>query len=88
MKQIIQSTAFRKDLRKMARRGKDMAKLGTIVETLARGEVLAARYKPHPLVGDWKPKWDCHIEPDWLLIYEATDEAVKLVRTGTHADLF
>lgn len=88
MKQIIQSSAFQRDLRKMVRRGKEMAKLYAIVESLAKGEALAARHKPHPLTGDWKPKWDCHIEPDWLLIYEVTEDAVKLARTGTHADLF
>jgi mRNA interferase YafQ len=85
---IVQSGAFQRDLRKLARRGKDMSKLYAAVESLAKGEPLAARHKPHPLKGDWRPKWDCHIEPDRVLIYEVTRDAVKLVRTGTHSDLF
>ncbi|MGD0023228.1 MAG: type II toxin-antitoxin system YafQ family toxin [Xanthobacteraceae bacterium] len=44
--------------------------------------------RPHPLKGDWKGYWECHISPDWLLIYKVTDEEVLLARTGTHADLF
>lgn len=72
----------------MAQRGKNLARLYVVVESLAKGEMLAAKYKPHPLKGDWHPKWDCRIEPDWLLIYEVTENTVKLARTGTHADLF
>jgi mRNA interferase YafQ len=88
VRDIVQSGAFEKDLRKLVKRGKDLAKLYAIVEQLAQGEVLAPRHKPHPLKGNWKPKWDCHIEPDWLLIYEVTDDQVLLARTGTHSDLF
>ncbi len=88
MRDVIQSTAFQRDIRKLKKRGKDLAKLTRIVECLAAGVMLAAKHKPHPLKGDWHPKWDCHIEPDWLLIYEVTEDAVKLARTGTHSDLF
>ena len=88
MRDIVQSGAFEKDLRKLVKRGKDLTKLYTIVEQLVQGETLAPRHKPHPLKGNWKPKWDCHIEPDWLLIYEVTDDHVLLARTGTHSDLF
>ena len=59
-----------------------------VVETLARGEELDARHQPHPLIGNWRPFWDCHIEPDWLLIYRVQEEFVELYRTGSHADLF
>ncbi len=88
MREIVESEAFRRDKKKMMKRGKDMRKLFHVVESLAKGEALAAKYKPHPLKGNWKPKWDCHIEPDWLLIYEVTDTEVKLARMGTHSDLF
>lgn len=88
MRQIIPSKRFDRDLRRMVRRGKDIAKLQAVVEKLQVGEALEPRHGPHPLAGDWKPYWDCHIEPDWLLVYHVTDEAVWLVRTGTHADLF
>jgi mRNA interferase YafQ len=79
---------FERDLGKAKRRGKNLVKLWTAVETLLRGDPLAPRHKPHKLSGDWKPFWECHIEPDWLLIWHETDEALILVRTGTHADLF
>jgi mRNA interferase YafQ len=88
VRQIIPSKRFERDLRRMVRRGKDIAKLQAVVEKLQVGEALEPRHGPHPLAGDWKPYWDCHIEPDWLLVYHVTDEAVWLVRTGTHADLF
>lgn len=88
MKTVIQSSAFQRDLRKLVKRGKDLSKLYAVVETLAKGEALLPRHKPYPLKGEWRPKWDCHIEPDWLLIYEVTPEAVKLARTGMHSDLF
>ncbi|MDE1901442.1 MAG: type II toxin-antitoxin system YafQ family toxin [Alphaproteobacteria bacterium] len=88
MKDIVQSGAFMRDIRRAAKRGKDLSKLYKVVEHLAKGETLTPKHKPHPLRGEWKPKWDCHIEPDWLLIYQVTDDAVLLARTGTHADLF
>ena len=88
MRDVIQSGAFQRDLRKLSKRGKDLSKLYAVVESLAKGEPLAVKHKPHPLKGEWKPKWDCHIEPDWVLIYEVTQDAVKLARTGTHSDLF
>lgn len=88
MRSIRQTTAFRRDLKKAQKRGKDLAKLFAVVEALALGDSLSPKLKPHPLTGNWLPCWDCHIEPDWLLIYVVTDEAVELVRTGTHADLF
>ncbi|NDE89740.1 MAG: type II toxin-antitoxin system YafQ family toxin [Alphaproteobacteria bacterium] len=88
MKSVVQSSAFERDLKKMKKRGKDLSKLLAIVECLAKGEALSAKHKQHPLKGDWHPKWDCHIEPDWLLIYEVTKDTVKLARTGTHSDLF
>lgn len=88
MKIVLTSGAFHRDARKMTKRGKDLSKLYALVERLAKGEQLAAKNRPHPLKGAWKPKWDCHIEPDWILIYEVTDTAVVLARTGTHSDLF
>jgi mRNA interferase YafQ len=88
MRHIKQTAAFKRDLKKALKRGKDPAKLYAIVEALATGSPLDQKNVPHPLTGNWKPCYDCHIEPDWLLIYVVTDEAVELVRTGTHADLF
>lgn len=88
MKSVVYSNACERDLRVMAKRGKDLSKLHAVVEMLANDIPLAEKYKPHPLKGTWKPKWDCHIEPDWILIYEVTEDTVKLTRTGTHSDLF
>jgi mRNA interferase YafQ len=88
MKALIESTAFRKDWKRAQRRGYDVAKLAVVIRKLQLGEALPAANRAHPLKGEWKGYWDCHVEPDWLLIYKATDEEVRLARTGTHADLF
>jgi mRNA interferase YafQ len=88
MREIKQTAAFRRDLKKATKRGKNLSKLYAIVEALATNTPLDRKHVPHPLTGNWKPCWDCHIEPDWLLIYTVTDEAVELVRTGSHSDLF
>ena len=59
-----------------------------IVEKLVNDIKLEIRHKPHKLIGEYKNKFECHIEPDWLLIYEVTKDLVILYRTGSHADLF
>lgn len=79
---------FDRDLEKARKRGKDLEKLWRAVETLAKGERLAPRHRPHKLSGDWADFWECHIEPDWLLIWCLAENALVLVRTGTHSDLF
>jgi mRNA interferase YafQ len=82
------TTAFERDLRRVNKQGKDLDKLETIVNTLQdRGE-LPARCRPHSLRGIWAGHRDCHVEPDWLLLYRVTNEALILVRTGSHAELF
>ena len=88
MKIIRQANSFKRDLKKVKKRSKDINKLFLIVEELASGIELESRYRPHPLIGNYSDKMECHIEPDWLLIYEITDELVILYRTGTHSDLF
>ena len=88
MKPLRVSSAFKKDLKRAGRRGLAIAKLETITNLLRSGKALPPSASAHPLKGPWKDYWDCHIEPDWLLIYRVTDEEVLLERTGTHADLF
>lgn len=88
MRDIIPSRRFERDLKRMLRRGKEQSKLVALVARLQAGEPLDPRHRPHALLGAWQPYRECHIEPDWLLIYEVTDDAVYLLRTGTHADLF
>ena len=85
---IIHENRFKKDLKLQQKRGKDPAKLFDIVELLINNEPLPAKCRPHILSGDWDGSWELHIESDWLLIYEIDDEAIYLVRTGTHSDLF
>jgi mRNA interferase YafQ len=84
------TTQFRKDVKRAGRRGKDLEKLKTILDLLIAGSELPIRYEDHPLHGTFAGSRDCHIEPDWLLIYTLTEKGrhVRFERTGTHADLF
>ncbi|MBF0158269.1 MAG: type II toxin-antitoxin system YafQ family toxin [Magnetococcales bacterium] len=79
---------FEKDLRKARDRGKDVDTLWAVVKPIQDHELLPARYRPHKLSGGWKGFWECHLEPDWLLIWLDEEHTIVLVRTGTHADLF
>ena len=88
MKRITTGSRFRKDVKLAQRRGKDMAKLRALIEMLAAGKPLPERFRDHALKGEFASFRDCHIEPDWLLIYATTTEDLKLVRTGTHEELF
>ncbi|HEX2216120.1 MAG TPA: type II toxin-antitoxin system YafQ family toxin [Xanthobacteraceae bacterium] len=88
MRRITQRRQFRHDLKRAKRRGKDIEELIAAVELLAETGALPAAYQPHRLSGEWKGVWECHIEPDWLLIYTVTATEVLLIRTGSHADLF
>ena len=88
MRNSIRGTQFRHDVKLAEKRGKDMAKLREAILLLIEGRPLPPRYKHHPLGGDWKHFRDCHIEPDWLLIYKIDGDNLHLVRTGTHSDLF
>jgi mRNA interferase YafQ len=88
MREIIQSNRFRRDLKRVQKRGYDLAKLGQIIDMLAAGEPLPSRCRPHRLSGEYGGFWECHVEPDWLLVYDVTEELVELAATGTHADLF
>ncbi len=88
MRKVIGGAQFRRDVKLAERRGKDMAKLREIILLLAEGEPLPPRYKDHALGGEWNHYRDCHIEPDWLLIYKIDGNGLYPVRTGTHSDLF
>ena len=88
--EVVKLQRFRKSLKKMLRRGKDISKLEAVVSMLARGEPLPAKYKDHALTGDLAGLRDCHIENDWLLLYYIEDNVLVLTLsdTGTHSDLF
>ena len=88
MKGVRETNAYLKDLKRAMKRGKDFRKLLAIVELLAADEPLPPRCRPHRLSGRWQHVWECHIEPDWLLIYDVGEDAITLIRTGSHADLF
>jgi len=88
MKKITQSNIFKKDYKRDLRRGKNPAKFEEVLLLLASGEELPKRCRPHKLSGNFSGFWECHIEPDWLLIYDTGEDFVFLSRLGTHADLF
>jgi len=84
----VPSTQFKKDVKKARKRDKDLDKLKALISLLIRQTPLPEAYQDHPLRGNWKGYRDAHIEPDWLLLYRVTGEALQLTRTGAHADLF
>jgi len=84
------TSQFKKDVKLAGKRGKDLQKLKAVLDLLIAGDELPTPYKDHPLRGNFAGSRDCHIEPDWLLIYTLTENGghVRLERTGTHSDLF
>ena len=88
MKKLSQTKQFVRDIKRMRRRGKDLEKLKAIVSQLAKSEPLDAKHRDHALAGAWKSCRDCHIEPDWVLIYSTDTNNIRLERTGSHSDLF
>ena len=84
----VRSSQFKRDVRKASKRGKDLGKLRVMLASLLRQKPLAARYRDHPLRGIWQRHREVHIERDWLLIYRIVGDELRLVRTGSHADLF
>ena len=88
MNAIFQTRQFKRDLKRIKKRGKDLSKLKAIVSTLANSQMLEARHRDHALGGNWLGSRDCHIEPDWVLIYRLDNGSLFLERTGTHSDLF
>jgi mRNA interferase YafQ len=88
MRDILRTGQFKRDTKRMQKRGKDFSRLRTVIEALASGEALDAKHRDHPLLGGYSGSRECHVEPDWLLIYERSESELVLIRTGTHADLF
>jgi len=88
MLNIRDKRSFRKDYRKLRSSGKDLSKLAVVIDTLAAGEALAESYRDHSLIGNYLGCRECHVSPDWLLIYQTTETELILVRTGSHSELF
>ncbi len=88
--EIVPSNQFKKDLKLAAKRGYDMNKIKNVIEKLANGEILEAKYRDHLLTGDYGGFRECHIQPDWLLVYQIDNGQLVLflARTGTHSNLF
>jgi mRNA interferase YafQ len=85
---LLTTTAFEKDLRRVEKQGKDLDKLEEVVDLLQTQQPLPPRCRPHALRGNWLGHRDCHVQPDWLLLYRVTETELILVRTGSHAELF
>lgn len=84
------TSRFAKDLKRAAKRGHDLKLLQKVIDTLAAGKPLPVKYRDHALKGDYTGCRECHIEPDWLLIYQINNNVLvlTLLHTGTHSDLF
>ncbi len=88
MRELILTTRFRRDLRRVVRRGKSVERLREVLERLVADEPLELRHRAHQLTGSMAPLWECHIENDWLLVWDEDDTTVTLMQTGTHSDIF
>lgn len=88
MRIIFQTSQFRKDFKKLKKRGKVIEKLKSVVNVISAGEPLEEQHHDHPLSGKWTGSRDCHVEPDWILIYRVDGDCLYLERTGSHSDLF
>ncbi|MBN4079985.1 type II toxin-antitoxin system YafQ family toxin [bacterium AH-315-C08] len=86
--EIIQTTRFKRDIKRLQKQGRDLAVLQSIIKILIKKKLLDPKFKDHKLVGNWKGHRDCHIDPDWLLVYKVEDTELHLIRTGSHAELF
>lgn len=89
MLNIVISSQFKRDAKKAKRRGKNIDKLEDLVDRIAQGHTLPTHYRDHALASNWRGYRECHIEPDWLLIYRVNlnEKLLYLTRTGSHADL-
>jgi mRNA interferase YafQ len=88
MRQPVFTNQFHKDIKLSEKRGKDLTKIKAVMFDIICENILPAKINDHPLAGNYKEHRECHIEPDWLLIYMFKDNEVRFIRNGTHSDLF
>ncbi len=88
MRRVEYSGQFKRDLKRIKKRGKEMQKIRIPMELLIEGNDLPEIFLDHPLKGNWKGCRDLHIQPDWILIYRLIGNLVRFERTGSHSDLF
>lgn len=87
-REVVVTSQFKKDLKKVLKQGRKADRIQKVVKRLQDGTPLDAKHRSHQLMGNGRPKLECHIEPDWLLIFEVTNEDLKLIRTGSHSEWF
>ena len=85
---LYYTTQFKKDYKKIKKQNKYLSKLQDVIDKIFNGTELDPKHHDHQLYGEWKDHRDCHIEPDWILIYRRTSDELILERTGSHSDLF
>ena len=88
MKSIRRTAQFKRDIKQLQQQRKDLAKLKSVLASLVNEQALPSQYRDHVLVGQYKGTRECHIAPDWLLVYELAESEIILIRTGSHPDLF
>lgn len=90
MRTFSRTSQFKRDVKLAEKRGKELAKLRTVLDILIEGNPLPPEYRDHPLRGDFAGSRDCHLEPDWILIYTLKEKGTHVCfeRTGMHSDLF
>lgn len=88
MRELVFTKQFKKDVERIKRAGRDLSRLGEVIDLLAAGTPLPPNSRDHQLVGNRKDYRECHLGGDWLLVYQVTGEAAILVRTGSHPELF
>ena len=82
------TSRFKKDLKTAKKRNLNLDLLAEVIDNLAEEKVLPENNRDHELTGNWNGHRECHIQPDWLLIYRIEDDILMLYRTGSHSDLF
>jgi mRNA interferase YafQ len=85
---LVYTSQFKKDFKKIKKQQKNLSMLTVVIEKLLSQQKLEQKYKDNSLSGKWGNHRDCHIEPDWVLIYRLSDDELILERTGSHSDLF
>lgn len=90
MYEVVYTGQFKKSLKRCVRRGLDITEFMTVLDILQEKGCLPSEYLPHKLQGKYKGCWECHINPDWLMVWKQNDQLLELilVDTGTHSDLF
>ncbi|HYQ87275.1 MAG TPA: type II toxin-antitoxin system YafQ family toxin [Bacteroidota bacterium] len=88
MLRLVRTNQFKRDYKLARKRGYSLRKLAEVVTLIASGESLPPKHRDHGLLGEYSDCRECHIQPDWLLIYRTRRDELSLIRTGTHADLF